>query len=60
MKLLSMFFNARDGVYAQAVLEALDRSLAVIEFKPDGTILNANKNFLDDQKRQTDLDRSDL
>ena len=46
MKLLSMFSNARDGVYAQAVLEALDRSLAVIEFKPDGTILNANKNFL--------------
>ncbi len=30
----------------QAVLEALDRSLAVIEFSPDGTILNANENFL--------------
>lgn len=28
------------------VLAALDRSQAVIEFKPDGTILNANENFL--------------
>jgi len=26
---------------------ALDRSMAVIEFKPDGTILTANKNFCD-------------
>ncbi|WP_417812859.1 methyl-accepting chemotaxis protein [Thalassospira alkalitolerans] len=46
MKLLSMFTGSRDGDYAKAVLEALDRSSAVIEFKPDGTILNANKNFL--------------
>lgn len=30
----------------QAILEALDRSQAVIEFKPDGTILHANNNFL--------------
>lgn len=29
------------------ILKALDRSQAVIEFKPDGTILTANKNFLD-------------
>ncbi|WP_019024421.1 MULTISPECIES: PAS domain-containing methyl-accepting chemotaxis protein [unclassified Thioalkalivibrio] len=29
-----------------AVFEALDRSLAVIEFTPDGTILKANDNFL--------------
>ncbi|WPC72714.1 methyl-accepting chemotaxis protein [Vibrio porteresiae] len=29
-----------------AILEALDRSQAVIEFTPDGTILTANKNFL--------------
>lgn len=29
-----------------AVLTALDRSLAVIEFLPDGTILTANQNFL--------------
>ncbi|REG83722.1 methyl-accepting chemotaxis protein [Marinomonas pollencensis] len=28
-----------------AVLSALDRSLAVIEFSPDGTILTANRNF---------------
>ncbi|GEO81248.1 methyl-accepting chemotaxis protein [Pararhodospirillum oryzae] len=31
----------------QAVLDALDRSQAVIEFKPDGTVLKANKNFLE-------------
>lgn len=30
----------------EAVLTALDRSLAVIEFLPDGTILTANQNFL--------------
>jgi len=30
----------------QATLEALSRSLAMIEFKPDGTILTANENFL--------------
>ncbi|MFI8621882.1 methyl-accepting chemotaxis protein [Marinomonas sp. NPDC078689] len=29
-----------------AILNALDRSLAVIEFDPDGTILTANRNFL--------------
>lgn len=31
----------------QAVLDALDRSNAVIEFELDGTIIEANKNFLD-------------
>lgn len=31
----------------EAVGSALDRSMAVIEFTPDGTILTANKNFLD-------------
>ncbi|MGP4843974.1 methyl-accepting chemotaxis protein [Marinobacter sp. 1Y8] len=31
----------------QAVFTALNRSMAVIEFKPDGTIITANKNFLD-------------
>ena len=30
-----------------AVFDALNRSQAVIEFTPDGTILNANQNFLD-------------
>ena len=31
---------------ASAVLTALDQSQAVIQFKPDGTILTANENFL--------------
>jgi methyl-accepting chemotaxis protein len=31
----------------QALLDALDHSLATIEFKPDGTITKANKNFTD-------------
>ncbi len=30
----------------QAQLDAINRSQAVIEFKPDGTVLNANDNFL--------------
>ncbi|WLQ16454.1 PAS domain-containing methyl-accepting chemotaxis protein [Hahella aquimaris] len=30
----------------QALIKAIDRSNAVIEFKPDGTVLNANKNFV--------------
>lgn len=29
-----------------AILDALDRSQAVIEFLPDGTVINANQNFL--------------
>ncbi|KOO05093.1 methyl-accepting chemotaxis protein [Vibrio nereis] len=29
----------------QALLSALDKSLAVIDFEPDGTIITANKNF---------------
>ena len=36
------FFNSRTA----AKLEALDRSQAVIEFIPDGTIVAANENFL--------------
>jgi len=31
---------------SQATLEAFSRSQAMIEFKPDGTILSANENFL--------------
>ncbi len=31
----------------EAVVEALNRSLAVIEFSPEGEVLNANSNFLD-------------
>lgn len=30
----------------EALLKSLDKSLAVIEFSPDGTVLNANQNFL--------------
>jgi methyl-accepting chemotaxis protein len=30
----------------QAILQALHKSQAVIEFEPDGTIINANQNFL--------------
>ncbi|WP_137135530.1 PAS domain-containing methyl-accepting chemotaxis protein [Rhizobium sp. FKY42] len=30
---------------AKAVLEAMNRSQAIIEFKPDGTIISANENF---------------
>src|SRR5579871_952351 len=30
----------------RATLDALDRSQAMIEFEPDGTIVNANDNFL--------------
>ena len=33
------------GIQA-AILSALDRSQAVIEFQPDGTIITANANFL--------------
>ena len=35
-----------DGMSLQSKLDALDRSQAVIEFKPDGTIISANENFL--------------
>jgi len=31
---------------SRAILDALDRSYAIIEFEPDGTILRANENFL--------------
>jgi len=34
-------------VPGRAVIEALDRSQAIIEFAPDGRILRANRNFLD-------------
>lgn len=38
-------FN-RKGL-SSALMTAIDRSQAVIEFKPDGTIITANKNFLE-------------
>ncbi|MBB5192974.1 methyl-accepting chemotaxis protein [Silvimonas terrae] len=40
----------------EAFLHALDRSMAVIEFQPDGTIINANDNFL----KVTGYTRSEL
>ncbi len=33
-------------VSKEAILQALDKSLAVIEFAPEGTIITANENFL--------------
>ena len=39
-----MFLPTKDQ---KRILEALDRSQAVIEFNMDGTIIKANQNFLD-------------
>ena len=39
-------FSKLGGGDTGAVLEALNKSQAVIEFKLDGTILTANQNFL--------------
>src|SRR5579871_4167361 len=42
-----MFGRKNSGVAdATALLAALDRSQAIIEFNPDGTIITANQNFL--------------
>jgi methyl-accepting chemotaxis protein len=41
-----MFTKLREHTDLKAKLEALNRSLATIEFTPDGTILDANANFL--------------
>lgn len=47
-----MFFNRKNagGMFDQRtsadITQALNRAYAVIEFKPDGTIVNANSNFL--------------
>jgi methyl-accepting chemotaxis protein len=40
------FFKRNTGSLANETLTALDKSLAVIEFDPQGTILRANDNFL--------------
>lgn len=37
-----------------AILEALDRAMAMIEFYPDGTICKANQNFLDTMGYKSD------
>ncbi|MFP5077582.1 PAS domain-containing methyl-accepting chemotaxis protein [Rhizobium sp. YIM 134829] len=36
-----------DGIDTAARVQAISRAQAVIEFKPDGTIISANQNFLD-------------
>ncbi|KNY19375.1 PAS domain-containing methyl-accepting chemotaxis protein [Methylobacterium sp. ARG-1] len=41
-----MFGGTRTHADFAAKLDALDRSQAIIEFQPDGTILTANANFL--------------
>jgi len=38
--------SVKSELVNKAILKAVDVSNAVIEFKPDGTIINANKNFL--------------
>ncbi|MDA9478207.1 histidine kinase [Bradyrhizobium sp. CCBAU 65884] len=42
-----MMFGRKSQIDAQARLDAIGRSQAMIEFNLDGTILTANKNFLD-------------
>jgi methyl-accepting chemotaxis protein len=42
-----MFHGLRGPADTAAKLDALDRSQAVIEFAPDGTVLTANANFLE-------------
>ena len=47
IKIASDVTNKTDeALEQQAIIDALDKSQAVIEFKPDGTILTANQNFL--------------
>lgn len=38
--------RAADALHSQSLITALDRSMAVIEFEPDGSIITANDNFL--------------
>ena len=47
MSMFSLSEGRKTQKEAEAKLRALGKSQAVIEFKPDGTILTANKNFLD-------------
>lgn len=39
-------FNFMSNNFDKALMEALNKSQAIIEFRPDGTILTANDNFL--------------
>ncbi len=43
--ILVQWQDVSDYVNKSAILDAMDRSQAVIEFTPDGTILTANSNF---------------
>ncbi len=47
MPFLDLFLGAKKNKDAEAKLQALEKSQAVIEFSLDGTILYANQNFLD-------------
>ncbi|MDC7714933.1 PAS domain-containing methyl-accepting chemotaxis protein [Vogesella sp. LYT5W] len=38
--------RVREAAHNRSVLQALDRAMATIEFRPDGTIVGANDNFL--------------
>src|SRR5579883_739897 len=40
-------FRSKSAADAEAQLAAISRAQAVIEFRPDGTIITANRNFLD-------------
>ncbi|BAI73880.1 methyl-accepting chemotaxis protein (plasmid) [Azospirillum sp. B510] len=42
-----MFLFTKSAGHERAKLDALDRSQAVIEFTMDGTVVDANRNFLD-------------
>ncbi len=48
IKIANDVTRAQEDLMAKnAILDALDTSQAVIEFEPDGTVITANKNFLD-------------
>lgn len=47
LRLVTDDINLDDNLESQAKLEAIDKSMAVIEFDPDGNVLKANRNFLD-------------
>ena len=41
-----IFRGAQRGREAQSRMDAISKSMAIIEFTPDGTIVTANDNFL--------------
>jgi len=44
--MFNLMSSRGNGLDTAAIYRALEKSLAVIQFKPDGTILDANTNFL--------------